>query len=180
MVQYVYPPNTVLNPSTGEPLLLGSGRVYATSDTGLTTPLMVTHPGGSTSTTVQVLNGASKSFYINDRTAVLWVDTTDPSLRGVLQPVLPGVPGGGTTGQAMIKLSNSDYHVGWGEGAGSGSGEVFPGTLVVVRKNGVNWPPRPTADANTVCAWLGASPAPPIVSSGTAGMRDNLDFWWRI
>jgi len=31
---------------------------------------------------------------------------------------LHGVPAGGTTGQALVKLSNADYDVGWGAGGG--------------------------------------------------------------
>lgn len=32
-----------------------------------------------------------------------------------------GVPSGGTTGQAVVKLSNNDYDIGWGTGSGGGS-----------------------------------------------------------
>jgi hypothetical protein len=38
-------------------------------------------------------------------TAVLWVDTDDPGDAVI--------PVGGTTGQSLVKLSNSDYDTGW-------------------------------------------------------------------
>lgn len=35
-----------------------------------------------------------------------------------------GIPEGGTTGQVLVKLSNSDYDVGWGNATGGGVGTV--------------------------------------------------------
>lgn len=56
-----------------------------------------------------------------------------------------------------------------------GAGAV-PGTILFVRQSaGGTWPARPTASANVMVMWIGWSNWPPIVSSGTAGMRDNLD-----
>lgn len=64
-------------------------------------------------------------------------------------------------------------------GGGGGGGTVYPGTLVVVNKIGTSWPARPTASADVVVAWRGTTPAPPIVSSGVNGMRNNIDVFWR-
>ena len=36
-----------------------------------------------------------------------------------------GVPSGGTTNQALVKLSNNDYDVAWGTGSGGGGGTVL-------------------------------------------------------
>jgi hypothetical protein len=48
------------------------------------------------------------------------------------------------------------------------------GTTLTVIKNG-SWPARPTARTDIVVRWRGADPSPPIVSSGTGGMLDNVD-----
>lgn len=43
-------------------------------------------------------------------------------LQGPPGPPGPGVPPGGTTGQTLTKLSDSDYDTGWRTPAGGGSG----------------------------------------------------------
>lgn len=50
------------------------------------------------------------------------------------------------------------------------------GTTLTVLKSGGSWPARPTARADVVVAWKGPDPSPPIVSSGTGGMLDNVDY----
>lgn len=48
-------------------------------------------------------------------------------LQGLPGPPGPGVPPGGTTGQTLTKLSDSDYDTGWrtpSGGSGSGGGTV--------------------------------------------------------
>lgn len=64
-------------------------------------------------------------------------------------------------------------------GGGSGTGTLIPGTLLVVKKVGSSWPLRPTSLSTVVVAWQGSPPFPPIVASGTGGMRDNIDVVWR-
>ena len=49
------------------------------------------------------------------------------------------------------------------------------GTTITVFKSGGVWPARPTARTDIVVRWRGADPSPPIVSSGTGGMLDNVD-----
>lgn len=49
------------------------------------------------------------------------------------------------------------------------------GTTITVFKSAGVWPARPTARTDIVVRWRGADPSPPIVSSGTGGMLDNVD-----
>lgn len=50
------------------------------------------------------------------------------------------------------------------------------GTTITVLKSGSTWPARPSARADLIVAWKGADPSPSIVSSGTAGMLNNVDY----
>jgi hypothetical protein len=49
------------------------------------------------------------------------------------------------------------------------------GATLTVIKSGT-WPARPTSRADIIVQWKGADPSPSIVSSGTAGMLDNVDI----
>jgi hypothetical protein len=48
-------------------------------------------------------------------------------------------------------------------------------TLTVTKSAGV-WPARPTSRSDIIVQWKGADPSPAIVSTGTGGMRDNIDI----
>jgi len=63
-------------------------------------------------------------------------------------------------------------------GAGSPSVEDIPSgsTLTVLKDTVTGWPARPTARADVIVAWKGADPSPSIVSSGTGGMLNNVDY----
>lgn len=50
------------------------------------------------------------------------------------------------------------------------------GTTITVQKSGGTWPARPTARTDVFVAWKGADPSPAIVSSGTGGMLDGVDY----
>lgn len=50
------------------------------------------------------------------------------------------------------------------------------GTTITVIKSAGVWPARPTARTDIVVAWKGADPSPAIVSSGTGGMMDDVDY----
>lgn len=50
------------------------------------------------------------------------------------------------------------------------------GSTVTVSKVADTWPARPTSRADIVIIWKGADPSPLIVTSGTGGMRDNIDL----
>lgn len=50
------------------------------------------------------------------------------------------------------------------------------GTTLTVQKTGFTWPARPTSRADVIVQWKGADPSPPIVSTGTGGMLDNVDY----
>lgn len=50
------------------------------------------------------------------------------------------------------------------------------GVTLSVYKTAGTWPARPTARADITVHWHGADPPPSIVSSGTGGMRDNVDL----
>lgn len=49
-------------------------------------------------------------------------------------------------------------------------------TTITVSKSGGTWPARPTSRGDIVVQWKGPDPSPAIVSSGTGGMRDNVDI----
>jgi hypothetical protein len=56
-------------------------------------------------------------------------------------------------------------------------GELVAGSTLTVLKNGDGtWPDRPTDRADIIVAWKGPDPSPDIVSSGTLGMHDNIDY----
>lgn len=44
------------------------------------------------------------------------------------------------------------------------------GVALFVRKSGATWPPRPSTLTDYLVFWVGQSPFPPVVTSGTAGM----------
>jgi len=50
------------------------------------------------------------------------------------------------------------------------------GSTLTVAKSGGTWPARPTPRSDIIVWWKGADPSPAIVSSGTGGMRDNVDM----
>lgn len=50
------------------------------------------------------------------------------------------------------------------------------GSTITVAKPGSSWPARPTGRGDIVVQWKGPDPSPAIVSSGTGGMRDNVDI----
>lgn len=80
----------------------------------------------------------------------------------------------------LTKLADLESRVQALELGGGSGGTLIPGTLLVVKKVGSSWPPRPTSLSTIVVAWQGLPPFPPIVTSGTSGMRDNIDQIWRL
>jgi hypothetical protein len=59
------------------------------------------------------------------------------------------------------------------------------GSLLVVAKTGGVWPGgtsstgvRPTSRSDVVVAWKGPEPSPAFITSGTAGMLQNVDVRW--
>lgn len=174
MALFTYAPNAVLDPSSGEPILLGTGKVYRVDDTGFGSPLTVTLPSGVQTTEVRVANGASETFTIEDVMAVIWADNENPSLMSALQPVLPGVPPGGEAGQVLVKLTPGDYDVTWSDppaGGGGGGGSFgVPAILqqtdpmqTVLSIQGKYGEPHNTANAN-LTEWRNG------VESGTPGL----------
>lgn len=51
------------------------------------------------------------------------------------------------------------------------------GTTLTVYKSGGTWPARPTSRTDITVNWVGVSPGPTIVASGTGGAIDGKDFW---
>jgi len=49
------------------------------------------------------------------------------------------------------------------------------GSTITVQKSSGSWPSRPTSRGDIVVMWKGPNPSPSIVSSGTSGMRDDVD-----
>lgn len=169
MALFTYAPNAVLDPVTGEPILLGNGKVYLPNDAGFTSPLITTKPSGATTTEVQVRNGASESFMLDDVMACIWVDDENPSLTSALQPILPGVPAGGSMGQVLGKTTNSDYDLEWVDGPAGGGGG--PGSMIVVNQSGTSYT-RPSSDPNIVYVFTGTA------DPGSVALEN--DRWDRI
>lgn len=54
-------------------------------------------------------------------------------------------------------------------------------TIVAIPQNADGtWPDRYSARTDLIFAWMGTDPWPPIVSSGTGGMLDNVDLKWPV
>lgn len=49
-------------------------------------------------------------------------------------------------------------------------------TITVLKDATTGWPARPTSRTDVIVAWKGADPSPSIVSSGTGGMLNNVDY----
>jgi hypothetical protein len=90
-----------------------------------------------------------------------------------------GVPTGGTLGQVLQKKSGTNYDTQWVTPTATSSPtiETLPaGCTITVLKGTSGWPARPTSRADIIVAWKGADPSPSIISSGTGGMLDNVDY----
>lgn len=90
-----------------------------------------------------------------------------------------GVPTGGTTGQVLQKRSATNYDTTWVTPTATSSPtiETLPaGSTITVIKGTGGWPARPTARTDIIIAWKGPDPSPTIVSSGTGGMLNNVDY----
>ena len=96
----------------GVPLVGAIGLVYATADTARTTPLPLFTPGGSPISLDELVangDGVTPQFNTPGNPRVTWVS------GGYENDMLAwdAVPTGGTTGQVMSKLSDTDLDVGW-------------------------------------------------------------------
>lgn len=90
-----------------------------------------------------------------------------------------GVPTGGATGQVLQKNSATNYDTVWVTPTATSSPtiETLPaGCTITVLKGTSGWPARPTARPDIIVAWKGPDPSPTIVSSGTGGMLNNVDY----
>jgi hypothetical protein len=90
-----------------------------------------------------------------------------------------GVPSGGTTGQVLSKKSATSFDTQWITPTATSSPTIdtMPaGSTFTVLKGATGWPSRPTARADIIIAWKGADPSPAIVTSGTGGMLDTVDY----
>jgi hypothetical protein len=63
-------------------------------------------------------------------TAIVLESSSEPGPAG------PGVPAGGTTGQVLVKSSNTDYDTEWDTGGGGGGGAPTDATYIVQTANG--------------------------------------------
>lgn len=52
--------------------------------------------------------------------------------------------------------------------------------IAVPQNTDGTWPARPSARTDLIFAWLGNTPWPPIVETGTGGMLDNVDLKWPV
>lgn len=160
MATYTYAPNAVLHPDTGEPVTFSSGKVYGINDTDMASAIEVVNALGMSTSEILVRNGASETFLVDDVIAVLWVDDNDPTCIVALQPVLPGLPGGGIAGQVLSKVTSEDYDVSWvnpgvpTEGSG---GPLAAGRVDYAIGSSAA---RPTDDVNILVMWI--ADAPPV------------------
>lgn len=69
----------------------------------------------------------------------------------------------------LTKRQTDEWVITQSEPAGTGAPVMY------VLKSGT-WPARPTDSATVMVIWVGPGTEPTIVSSGTDGMRDNLDI----
>lgn len=61
--------------------------------------------------------------------------------------------------------------------AAAGTGATPTGAVIAVYKPaGGSWPARPSASSSVTYLWVGDDPSPPIVTSGTGGMRSGIDL----
>lgn len=83
----------------------------------------------------------------------------------------------GTKDATTFLRGDNTWAVPPGSGASSPTYANLPaGTTITVMKSGGVWPARPTSRTDIVVAWKGPDPSPSIITSGTAGMMDNVDY----
>lgn len=168
---------------------VGTGQVFAITDTTFMTPLTVTKPGGVTGTDISVSQlSLTETFSLEDRAEVWWKSGSLivhlASISGMLAAVESSaqaaqiaslaaqsapsqLPLGGDTGQVLGKLSTTDRDVGWidggtGGGGGGGTGDAMAADVYAVRRWTAEdgWPPANRGTYGGVI-WLGpTTPAP--------------------
>jgi hypothetical protein len=118
-----------------------------------------------------------------DRTLSVADDTTTQRVRVSRSGTLAGVrqevnlvEGSNVTITATDDVVNNRVNVTIAAAATISIDNLPAGTTLTVLKSGGVWPDRPTARSDIIVQWKGPDPSPPIISSGTGGMLDNVDI----
>lgn len=154
------------------------GQLYSPDDTNALSPLSPSDLNGFPFPGDKLIAsslGILPGFRIDGFTAVDWVS----GAYRITIPCIDQIPKGGATGQYLVKTGPADYEVKWVSAVveGDGGSAVTGGAVQFVRKvAGGTWAGRPTADAAVMVIWVGPDPSPPIVTTGTGGMRNGIDL----
>jgi hypothetical protein len=89
-----------------------------------------------------------------------------------------GATGWGTTLNDHITALEATVAGKEDPGAAVTVAQLPAGSTLTVHKAAGVWPARPTARGDIIVQWVGQAPAPTLVTSGTGGMRDDIDLLW--
>jgi hypothetical protein len=170
MPQYEFETQLVISPDANS-IVLADAQVtlYDPTDTALASPIVILDTNGLPLDNPLT---ASPQGFIPAFTAsipqVMWVGGDFAGYISSFKSVLAAA----LAAQAAAEAAAADAAGAGGGGTVGTSG----GSVQYVRKSGSTWPARPTSDAAVVVLWIGADPSPAIVTTGTSGMRDNIDL----
>lgn len=121
------PANSIMLNASGVALNGDNAGLYVNpvrSDAASTTQALYYNPTTKEITYTAPTGGGGSGLYIGTTppadTSLLWLDESDPNGVGVY-----GIPGGGTTGQVLVKSSSNNYDVAWGAAGGGESISPF-------------------------------------------------------
>lgn len=126
MTLYNYSPSVAID-VLGNLVTSGTGLIYAVEDTAGVNPLTLLDPngnpmvGGVDVTPLHLIPG----FAVEDAPVALW---RSGSVSIPLSADGARIPGGGTTGQMLVKNSPSNYDVQWADAPTGGGGGTGGGT----------------------------------------------------
>jgi hypothetical protein len=173
--------------------------LYSSVDTALTYTYVEALNGVTRSLSITIAAGMTGENYIADLAG--WVD---PSHVYLTTPtVLDAVSGGGDSGggpllPGSVQLSNLAFDPATqaeldvvatraqaaandaaaaltGLSSAVNYGTLPAGTVLQITKSGGVWPNRPTSRADLIFEWVGPTPDPAVVTTGSAGMLSNSD-----
>lgn len=174
------PGSGVSDGNKGDIVVSGNGASWVL-DTDIIAYLLArgNHTGQQTASTISdlseaiddrvgalVANGTGISAVYDDGTGTLTISTSAllPTAGGFLAPA--------AMNPLMPIIVRKDLTTGFWPTSYSADGT--PSYTGGANNTGL----RPTSRSDICVIWAGAAPQPPIVSSGTAGMRDNIDRIW--
>jgi hypothetical protein len=171
MPQYEFEAQLVISPDAGAIVLADAlVTLYDPTDTAMTSPLDLLDTTGlpMDNPLTASANGFIPAFSASVP-QVMWVGGDFAGYINSFKSVLDAALAAQAAAEAAAAAAA-------GLGGGGGSVGTTGGSVQYVRKSGSTWPARPTSDATVVVLWIGADPSPAIVTTGTSGMRDNIDL----